>query len=228
MGAGDFLRRVLGRGPRPSPHQALFDRVRPFTMVGDSRLESVLALTGQVIAKKLPGAFVECGTCRGGSAALLAYQAKNSGWDRDVFLFDSFQGHPRTTKDPAAPDRKLVEEWGGTLVASVEDVRKACRALDADSPEHVRIFAGWVEDTLPKAGLGQIAFAHLDVDWYEPTKFALEFLLPLMAGGGFVQVDDYSYYPEGCGRAVREFLEAAPGRVRLLRTVGVAAVLEFL
>jgi len=220
----ESIRRLLGRGPAwPPERDALFHRVAPFSMLGPERLNSLLELAGRV--KDVPGDFVEIGTCRGGSAALLCGHVKETGWNRHLHLFDSFQGHPKTTKDPSAPDRILVEEWGGTMVASVDDVKKACRSLDAFDGGRVSIHPGWIEETLESAGIRQVALAHVDVDWYEPTLYSLKALLPKIPPGGFIQVDDYHYF-EGCRKAVDEFVAGSGGRARIEGFVKVAAVIS--
>ncbi len=200
----------------------MFHRVAPFTMLGPERLNSLFELAERV--RDIPGDFVEIGTCRGGSAALLCSRIKEAGWNRHIHLFDSFQGHPKTTRDPSAPDRPLVEEWGGTMVASVDDVKKACRSLDAWDEKHVSIHAGWIEDTFDRAGIGQVALAHVDVDWYEPTLYSLERLLPKMSPKGFIQVDDYHYFA-GCRKAVDEFIRKSGGKASIAGFVKVAAVI---
>lgn len=217
-----IIKRILRKG---SPNELLTTWVQPYTIVGSDRLESILGLVKEVTGHNIPGDFLETGTYRGGTAALLALRARQEGWKRDVHLFDSFQGHPADSRSQNAPDRHLFRQWAGKLVASPEEVRRACRRVRSYDPQHVHIHAGWVEDTLPASGISQVAFAHLDVDWYEPTKLALEYLLPRMASGAAIQVDDYNYM-EGVRHAVDEFVAAHPGKILFSGTVSVAAILR--
>jgi hypothetical protein len=63
------------------------------------------------------------------------------------------------------------------------------------------------EDTLhPQT---DIAFAHIDCDWYDPVRLCLERIVPRLSAGAYVVLDDYNDYG-GCRRAVDEFLEAGP------------------
>ena len=68
---------------------------------------------------------------------------------------------------------------------------------------------GWFNETFPKVNVPQVALAHIDCDFYEPTKLCLEKWYPVLSPGGFMQFDDYDSF-SGCRRAVDEFLAAHP------------------
>jgi len=51
-----------------------------------------------------------------------------------------------------------------------------------------------------------IAILHIDADWYESVKLCLERFYDHIQPGGFVVIDDYSYW-DGCKRATDEFLK---------------------
>ncbi|MBU1863549.1 MAG: TylF/MycF family methyltransferase [Candidatus Omnitrophica bacterium] len=170
----------------------IIEKIRGFTMVTQKRLENLINLSNRVIEDTIPGDFVECGTCRGGSAALLAYIAKEEGWKRNVWLFDSFQGHP-VPMDNTAPDRAIMHEWAGTMIASEADVKLALRTLDVYVEQQVKIIPGWFQETLPIAGINEIALVHIDCDWYESILCCLTHLYPKVMSGGYIIVDDYSY-----------------------------------
>jgi hypothetical protein len=71
----------------------------------------------------------------------------------------------------------------------------------------VSLYKGYFEDTLhPQV---EIAFAHIDCDWYDPVKLCLERIVPRLSAGAYVVLDDYNDYG-GCRRAVDEFLNAGP------------------
>ena len=72
----------------------------------------------------------------------------------------------------------------------------------------VSLCKGYFEDTLhPQT---DIAFAHIDCDWYDPVKLCLERIVPRLSAGAYVVLDDYNDYG-GCRRAVDEFLDAVLG-----------------
>ena len=73
--------------------------------------------------------------------------------------------------------------------------------------DRVNLHKGLFQDTWPKAmkTIEQIAFAHIDCDWYEPVKFCLNAIADRIAPGGAIVMDDYNDYV-GCRTATREFL----------------------
>ena len=64
-----------------------------------------------------------------------------------------------------------------------------------------------MEETLPHAGLAEIALLRLDTDWYRSTKAELEHLYPLLSPGGVLLIDDYGRW-RGQRQAVDEYLVA--------------------
>lgn len=151
------------------------------------------------------GAFVECGVAMGGSAVVLAgatlYSAERL---RAIHLFDTFTGLP----EPTPTDGPKARGMAGHCAAPRESVEAGLRELGY--PERsVSIYPGRLEETLAKAvsEIGQVAFLHVDVDWYEPTKLVLEHLAPKVAPGGVVVCDDVGHW-EGAKKAVNDWVEA--------------------
>jgi hypothetical protein len=187
--------------------------VQPYTMVGFERLMNAYDLARRAEEKRLPGAIVECGVFKGGSAAVMTMAASP---ERKIWLFDSFEGLP----EPTAEDgEKAVEYSGHRTSGALEPIGQCVGPLDVVKelffdkmhvdPARVEIRKGWFQETLPTARheLGPIAVLRLDGDWYDSTKVCLENLYGLVVSGGFVIIDDYGYW-EGCRRAVDEFLAA--------------------
>lgn len=175
----------------------------PYSCIQPECLQELHDLVAGIQA---PGAVVECGVANGGAAAVIWSAA---GIERELWLFDSFEGLPR----PTLPDggRAFSKHdyhiathgsWCKGFPARVEQIVGQIGYLDK-----VKIIPGWIENTLPEyeAQIGRIAVLHIDVDFYEPTLCALEWLHPLVVDGGLIVVDDYSYWP-GCKTAVDEYL----------------------
>lgn len=201
----------------------LFLAVRPYTMVTEARLRNIYDVARAIEARRVAGAFVECGVWRGGSAAVMAAVAARARSGRKVWLFDSFEGLP----EPTALDGSAAATYAGMrsggklrsieqLVAPLDDVREVMRRVGVDE-RALAIRKGWFQDTLPLARgeIGPIALLRLDGDWYESTRVCLEQLYDQVAAGGAVVIDDYDYW-EGCRRAVDEFLARQPSAIRLL------------
>ena len=182
--------------------------VQPFTLLNERRLASLYTLARHVCASDLPGNFVECGTARGGAAALLAYVIKHhSRTPRRLFCCDTFAGMP----EPTAVDRhaglpaNLTEFGDGTLCSPlVENLEEICRRLDVR--EYVTPVPGLFADTLPRtrAEVGAISLLSADADWYNSTRDIFDNLYDRVVSGGFIQIDDYGYW-EGCQKAVHDF-----------------------
>src|SRR5205085_4143662 len=114
----------------------LLRRVRPYTMVGVPRLRTLYRLANRAIAQGIKGAFVECGTCNGGSGAILAHVASKD--HRPVWLFDSFEGLP----EPAPQDGESAAGWKGECLGQQAMVNEVLGRADASLPD-VHIVKGW-------------------------------------------------------------------------------------
>jgi len=69
----------------------------------------------------------------------------------------------------------------------------------------VFLHKGLFEETWPSYGRTQVAFAHIDCDWYDPVRFCLNAVVARLAPGGIIVLDDYYDYG-GCRTATNEFL----------------------
>lgn len=209
------LNRVRRRFVRP-PYRA----VLPYTMIGLPRLRALVDLMGRLDSARIPGDVVECGTCNGGSGALLARCALDSPVSRTVYLLDSFAGLPA----PGEVDGPGAREWAGQCRASVATVRRALR--ESGVPEGgVRLVEGWFQDTIPGLPVERIALLHVDADWYESVRLVLDRLYDKVVPGGFVVLDDYGYW-SGCRRAVLEFLEHRALEVTPTEVDGISAWIQ--
>lgn len=178
--------------------------VAPYSKAGYPRLSNVYQLSVALEEAKLPGAFVECGTWKGGCAAIMGAIADRYGGKRMTWYLDSFEGMP----DPTEADGSGTDEIeGDVLKASVSDVEEIIFKTLHLSPEYNRIVKGWFQETLPrvKGDIGPIALLRLDADWYEGTLYCLRELYDQVLPGGYIIFDDFARW-EGCRRAVREFL----------------------
>jgi asparagine synthase (glutamine-hydrolysing) len=73
--------------------------------------------------------------------------------------------------------------------------------------QSISLVKGLIQDTMILDE--PIAFAHIDVDWYEPVMISLQRIWPLLVSGGSIVLDDY-YDWGGCKKAVDEFLALVP------------------
>ncbi|MEG4866674.1 MULTISPECIES: glycosyltransferase [unclassified Microcoleus] len=186
----------------------IINAVKPYTLLSEARLFSLYSQAKQVCLNDIPGNFVECGTCKGGSAALLAVVIQRySLRPRLIYAFDTFEGMP----DPTEVDRHQgipANQTGfgaGTLKAPIsENLDKISQLLNVR--DIVVPVQGLFAQTLPqyKSKIGSIAFLHADGDWYESTIDIFNTLYDSIVSNGIIQVDDYGHW-EGCKKAVHDF-----------------------
>ncbi|MGB3267261.1 MAG: TylF/MycF/NovP-related O-methyltransferase [Microcoleus sp.] len=205
----------------PENFKNILSIVRPYTLLSESRLFSLYCLTKQICVEDLPGNFVECGTCKGGSAALMAFVIKHySRRPRVLYAFDTFEGMPAPTeidKHQGIP-ANLTDFGEGTLKAAIsENLDKICELLQVSNI--VIPVKGLFAQTLPKykSAIGSIAFLHADGDWYESTMEIFNTLYDSVIVNGLIQVDDYGHW-EGCKQAVHDF-EKMKGESFSLHTI---------
>jgi Macrocin-O-methyltransferase (TylF) len=98
-------------------------------------------------AAKIPGNIVECGSARGGTAALTALTLQRLGVHRKVWLFDTFEGLRLPVPTANDPDFELADRFSGTSIATLDEVRSVFEQLNAtDGVEFVK---GLFEGTIP-------------------------------------------------------------------------------
>jgi hypothetical protein len=135
------------------------------------------------------GLLLEFGVFNGKS---INYWSKHAS-HRPIWGFDSFEG--------------LAEDWGGTGMLK--------RAFDVGGKlpkvtPNVTLVKGWFDKTLPPflaEHPGPIAFAHLDADTYDSTKYVLDQLVDRLVVGTVLQFDEYLGYPAWRNGEHRAFQE---------------------
>jgi hypothetical protein len=208
----------------------------PYTMTGVPRLQALVDAVRHCAGTGLQGAFVECGVWRGGSVLAMILTLQDLGVDdRELHLFDTFEGMTEPTEHDTSPfDGAALDQWHdarargerpweavfGPEAFSEEAVRATLLATGYPS-ERLHVVPGPVEQTLPAHDTGDIALLRLDTDWYESTRHELEHLYPRLVRGGVLIVDDYGHW-EGARRAVDEFF-AEHGPPPLLHRVDYTA-----
>ena len=190
--------------------QDLCQAIQNYTMLDPERILSLRRLTDDINLRGIKGDIVECGSCKGGSSAVLRMAM---GPSRKLWIYDSFQGMPKTCEQDSEEATKYV----GTCLASKGDVLEILRATGAKPDEFV-IREGLFEDTFRKKLPEQVALLHCDADWYESVSIVLETLYPLIPVGGCVILDDFGFW-EGCRRAFYDFCQKR-GEKPLLERVG--------
>jgi hypothetical protein len=153
-----------------------------------------IALWAGARALKAPGDFVECGVNAGFlSSSILRYLDWES-TGRKFYLIDTFAGPP-LEQYSSAEIQEGRDQWArkalasGGYVTDLDSVRS-----NFSEWQSAVVVQGQVPAVLPQLPLKQIAFVHLDLNSATSECAALEFLWPLLSGGGLILLDDYAYF----------------------------------
>ncbi|AMV36119.1 TylF/MycF/NovP-related O-methyltransferase [Planctomyces sp. SH-PL62] len=199
----------------------LLERVREqrLTYLTARKLASVATTCRALEAAGTPGVFLEAGCALGGSSILIASLKRP---DRPFFVYDVFGMIPPPTEEDTADVhdryRDIVEgkslgiagdEYYGYQENLYDVVLANLRSFGIDPEERsMSLIKGLVQDTLKIDG--PVAFAHVDVDWYDPVMTCLRRIYPNLAPGGSIILDDYLDWG-GCRKAADEFLRGLSG-----------------
>jgi hypothetical protein len=184
MSSADSNGRVTAEAPR--------SLVRPETRLGQQQVFDALMIGVEyAYVSAVPGHVAEFGTMSGATASTLAnamvdgdqrygLSERMHGIDkRMLYLFDSFEGFPKTNNpvDAASP-HVSTNVWGPGVARGMtaDELNAACSAiLGAD---RVKVTPGWFNETLPKMSTDlRFAVVSIDCDLYESTASVLEYLL---------------------------------------------------
>jgi hypothetical protein len=185
------------------------------------RVDLMTRLLGTNIAKALcllqclhlsisdEGDICEFGIAQGATSALLANEISDT--DKNIWLFDSFEGLPRPTGKDLLKDDIFnlgsIEAYRGTMACSVDEVQSRLNEIGFPLTR-AKIVPGFIEQTILLEGLpDRVCFAYVDFDFYEPILLALNYLSERLSPNGHIVVDDYDYFSTGAKTAVDEFVQ---------------------
>lgn len=188
-------------------------RGRGLTYLSSRKMRALLRACGAVRRGGVEGVFIEAGCALGGSSAVIANARPETS---ALWLYDTFEGMPSpTSRDSEDVHRRYRQIVGGRSVGIKgaayygyrNDLEEHLRAVLLEYvPEPLRagivIHRGLVQDTMRITE--PVAFAHVDVDWYDPVLTCAERIYPRLAVGGRMIFDDYFDYGS-CRRAVDDF-----------------------
>lgn len=214
--AGYRVERTAGDGGAerlPDDFTRLHAECRSYTMTSLERMFALYQATRYVVDKGLEGAVVECGVWKGGSMMLVALTLIDMKDDRDLWLYDTFEGMPEPSQaDVAADGADVAVKWERSrrpdrtsdwCRSPLDECRRNVESTGI-APERLNFVKGRVEDTLPRIVPDKIALLRLDTDWYDSTRHELVHLFPRLAEGGVLILDDYGHW-EGQRRAMDEY-----------------------
>lgn len=155
----------------------------------------------------VPGDVFEAGAGSGGSTRLMLDTLAAAGSGKAIWTLDTFAGYQKVDRAHDGAHVAIAD----CRCAGVDDVRR----LLASPAVPVHVVQGLIPGTLAEVAAEAIAFAHVDVNLYEPTLAATAFVLERMPPGGIVVFDDYNWpatygaraaIDEACGRFGQEVI----------------------
>jgi len=182
-------------------------RENNLTFLEAAALQLHVDLVRSIEAEGIPRAFVETGVAAGGSALLLGAAKR---WDRCIHLYDTFTGMPPPTKrDGLDVHKRYIEIQAGQAGANYYGYRKDLlgfvqeQFIGAGMPMNGVVFhKGLFQETFHPTF--EIAYAHLDGDWYDSTYHVLNETTPRLVLHGIMILDDTTAW-SGAADAVDDF-----------------------
>jgi hypothetical protein len=165
------------------------------TMLSRQKLYFLLKLFGLTVG--LEGDVFEAGVGSGGSARLMLDRLIRAKSTKSMWLLDTFAGYQKVD---SAKDGKHVQ-LNQCKCHSKEEVGR----LLANDHIATNLIAGLIPASLAEVKAKIFSFAHIDVNLYEPTLTATDFVLARLVKGGVILFDDYSWPATyGARRAIDE------------------------
>lgn len=198
------------------------------TYLSNNKLAAISNTVRDVENRGIDGMFIEAGCALGGSAILISTLKSKQ---RVLGVYDVFGLIPAPTADDTEDVhqryRVIVEgkskgigddKYYGYEEDLLQKVKDNFSDFGIDiAGQNVRFIQGLLQDTM--AVDGQVAFAHIDVDWYDPVKTSVERIFPNLVVGGSIIFDDYFDWG-GCRKAVDAFLRTVVGKVSIDGSAG--------
>jgi O-methyltransferase len=193
----------------------VFEIVRNSTLLDEMRLYELWRLAGQVRA--LDGDAMEVGCWRGGAGCLIAKRIAEYSPTARTYLCDTFAGVVKAgAEDP-------TYRGGEHADASSQAVEALGSRLNLQA---LQVLVGiFPEETGTMVQTRRFKFVHMDLDVYQGSRDAFEWLLPRLVIGSIV-FDDYGFALTGGARKFVDELENNPDFVIVRNLNGHAVVVR--
>lgn len=195
--------------------RALLYKIRQqrLTYLSFNRLYSISSEVRRIEEQKIEGCLIEAGCALGGSSCLMALQKLKP---RPLLIYDVFGMIPSPTADDGDDVHERYKTikmgkskgiMGDPYYGYQDDLYGKVRATIESfginlAGQKVEMLKGLLQDTLQVSG--PVAFAHIDVDWYDPVFTSLKRIVPRLSVGGSIILDDYNDW-SGCKDATDNY-----------------------
>jgi len=161
-------------------------------------------LAAMITRDEVDGAVAEFGVYKGKTAKLLRLLCA----DRDLFLFDTFDGFDdRDLKDDGADPAGRI-----ALDGAFKDTSEAAVRAFLGEAASTHFKAGWFPDSASDLAEDiRFALVHVDCDLEQPARAALEWFWPRLSPGGVMIFHDHGsgHWP-GVARALDAYFAGTP------------------
>ncbi len=190
-------------------------KAQKLTYLSHAKLLNILRAIDRLEKTRVPGIFVEAGCALGGSTVVIG---NRMGPERRMQVYDTFAMIPPPSDEDPEEARKRYDTiksgksqgiGGNAYYGYMDNLKdqvsdRLTQFLGPEKAAHIQLIEGLLQDTMRIEG--PVAFAHVDVDWYDPVKYCLTHLWPRLSVGGVIILDDYFDWG-GCAKATDEFLQ---------------------
>jgi hypothetical protein len=165
---------------------------------------------------------VECGCWHGHSTMILAGIMLGQTVGR-LHVFDSFKGLSEFRDVDVSPFMDTPKKRANERAHYASDIHRLRRLVEPYG--FVDLHKGWIPDVF--VDVGEIAFASIDVNLYEPTRAAVEFAYTHLVPGGAIYFDDYGYatFP-GAKTAIDDYLSTVSPTLFIENPMGSAYLVK--
>ena len=184
------------------------------TYLSDKKLITILESLKYINENKIPGCFVEAGVALGGTLCIISGNSVG----RQVYAYDTFTIiPPPSEEDPIESHERYNEIRSGNSKGIGDDIYYGYRSdllefvshnieriCGEESLNRTTLIKGILQDTMEIKS--EVAFAHIDVDWYDPVMHSITRIWPMLSFGGVMVFDDYFDWG-GCKKAVDIFFK---------------------
>jgi O-methyltransferase len=179
--------------------QSVFQKIKSNTLVDVFRCFELWQLVEQCEKNSTPGAYIEIGTWRGGTAGIIGSQLKALNSANTLYVADTFTGVVKTS---AADSAYSGGEHSDTSRSLVEELLFKTLSL-----KNIEILEGIFPDDTQHLIASDTAFkfCHIDVDVYQSAIDIVNWIWPKLHIGGMIVFDDYGFHTcDGIARYVEE------------------------
>jgi hypothetical protein len=179
--------------------------VKPYTMTSEERITALYNTLEYIRINNIPGDIVECGVWKGGNILGCIEYMNFYKMDKEVWLYDTFNGMTGTTDVDVDMNGVSGELWKGLCNSPLLEVQSIMNQSSYNK-DKLHYIIGDISETLnnisniPKS----ISLLRLDTDWYASTKKEMEILYPILSQNGVLIVDDYGHW-KGAKKAIDEY-----------------------